>query len=101
MGDMSKIKPLSDKIAILPEELNRKLASGIELPGQALKTSTQTGKVVAVGPGFLLPDGSRVPPGVSVGDKVAFSISAGAEMEVDGVTYILMNEEQILAVLGV
>lgn len=98
---MSNIKPLSDKIAILPDENNRKLSSGIELPTEARKTTTQTGKVVATGPGFLLQDGSRVSPGVSAGDKVAFSIHAGAELEVDGVTYILMNEEQILAVLSV
>jgi len=96
-----RIQPLSDKIAILPDENNRKLSSGIELPSEARKTTTQTGKVVATGPGFLLQDGSRVPPGVSVDDKVAFSIHAGAELEVEGITYILMNEEQILAVLGV
>ena len=93
------MKPLSDKIAILPDELKRTLDSGIELPGEVSKTTTQTGKVVAVGPGFLLPSGGRVPPGVSVGDKVAFSFRAGAELEVDGVIYIIMNEEQILAVV--
>lgn len=98
---MSNIKPLSDKIAILPDENSRKLSSGIELPTEARKTTTQTGKVVATGPGFLLQDGNRVSPGVFEGDKVAFSIHAGAELEVDGVTYILMNEEQILAVLSV
>lgn len=96
---MVNIQPLSDKIAILPHETKRKLSSGIELPGEALKNTTQTGVVVAVGPGFLLPDGGRVTPGVAVGDTVAFSVRAGAELEVDDVTYILMNEEQIFAVL--
>lgn len=95
------IQPLSDKIAILPEEMSNKLPSGIELPTDVRKTSTQTGKVVAVGPGFLLQDGSRVAPSVKVNDKVAFSIHAGAELEVNGITYIIINEEQILAVLSV
>jgi chaperonin GroES len=98
---MSNINPLSDKIAILADPLTRKTASGIELPGEARKTNTQTGVVKAVGPGFLLQDGTRVPPGVSVGDKVAFSIHAGAELEFEDITYILINEEQILATLGV
>jgi len=93
------MKPLSDKIAILPDVNSKKLPSGIELPDNARKTTTQTGKVTAVGPGFLLQSGERVPPGVSVGDKVVFSIHAGAEVEVDDVIYILLNEEQILAVL--
>jgi len=95
------IQPLSDKIAILPDEMSTKLPSGIELPADVRKTNTQTGSVVAVGPGFLLQDGSRVAPSVKVGDKVAFSIHAGAELDTNGVTYIIINEEQILAVLTV
>ena len=94
---MAVIEPLSDKIAILPDKTNQKLASGIELPSEARKTTTQTGEVVAIGPGFLLESGVRVPSNLKVGDKVGFSIHAGAEMEVDGTTYILINEEQILA----
>jgi len=93
------IQPLSDKIAILADVENRTLASGIQLPSEARKTSTQTGIVQAVGPGFLLESGNRVPPSVAVGDRVAFSIHAGADVEVDGKTYILINEEQILAIL--
>jgi chaperonin GroES len=100
-NDMSKIKPLSDKIAVLPNEKKGKLSSGIELPGDAKKTTTQTGVVVAAGPGFLLQDGTRVTPSVKPGDTVAFSIHAGAEIEVDGVMYILINEEQIYASLDV
>jgi chaperonin GroES len=98
---MSNIKPLSDKIAILPDATSRKLESGIELPGNFSKTSTQTGRVVAVGPGFLLQDGTRVPPSVAVGDKVAFSVHSGAELEVEEVTYVILNEEQILAQIAV
>jgi chaperonin GroES len=93
------IQPLSDKIAILADVENKKTASGLVLPTEARKNTTQTGVVKAVGSGFLLDNGTRVPPTVTVGDRVAFSIHAGAELEVDGVTYILINEEQILAIL--
>jgi chaperonin GroES len=93
------IEPLSDKIAILPDVETKKLASGIQLPSEARKTSTQTGVVKAVGPGFLLQSGDRVAPSVKVGDRVAFSIHIGAEVEVGADTYVLVNEEQILAIL--
>jgi chaperonin GroES len=95
-----KIKPLGDRIVVQRSESEEKTAGGILLPDNA-KNKPQKGKVLAVGPGRLLKDGTRRPLQVKVGDKVVFTTWAGDEYkEGRGNTNILlMREEDVLAVL--
>ena len=95
------VQPLGDRVlikSVAEEEGERKLESGIILPGTVKDKgdSTKRGTVVAVGPGRV-DDGERIPIGVSVGDTVLFSW--GEEMQIDGEEYHLVNESNLLAVV--
>jgi chaperonin GroES len=95
-----KIKPLGDRIVIQRSEAQEKTAGGILLP-DAAKNKPQRGKVLAVGAGRLLKDGTRRPLQVKVGDTVLFTMWAGDEYR-EGKTannILLMREEDVLAVL--
>jgi chaperonin GroES len=94
-----KIKPLGDRIVIKRFEAQEKTAGGIVLPDSA-KDKPQKGKVLAVGPGKLVKDGTRRPLQVKVGDTVLFTNWAGDEFkESRGENVLLMREEDVLAVL--
>lgn len=94
-----KLKPLADKVVIEPLESDEKSAGGLYLPDSA-KKKPQTGKVVAVGDGKILDDGSRAKMNVKVGDKVLFSKYGGNEVTVDGDDYTILDEDQIYAILS-
>jgi chaperonin GroES len=94
-----KVVPLGDKVAIKPLEADETTAGGIVLPDSA-RERPQQGRVLSVGDGRLLPDGSRVDHQVSEGDRVLFSRYAGAEVLVDDEEVLIMNEDEILAVFG-
>ncbi|MFN8140587.1 MAG: co-chaperone GroES [Fimbriimonadales bacterium] len=94
-----KLKPLADKVVIEPLESDQKSAGGLYLPDSA-KKKPQTGKVVAVGDGKILDDGSRAKMNVKVGDKVLFSKYGGNEVTVDGDDYTILDEDQIYAILS-
>lgn len=94
-----KLKPLADKVVIEPLESDQKSAGGLYLPDSA-KKKPQTGKVVAVGDGKILDDGSRGKMNVKVGDKVLFSKYGGNEVTVDGDDYTILDEDQIYAILS-
>jgi chaperonin GroES len=94
-----KIKPLGDRIVIRRFEAQEKTAGGILLPDSA-KNKPQKGKVLHVGPGRLLKDGTRQPLQVKEGDVVLFTNWAGDEFkESRGENILLMREEDVLAVL--
>ena len=94
-----KVRPLSDRIVIRRFEAQEKTAGGILLPDTA-KDKPQKGKVLAVGPGRLLKDGTRRPLQVREGDTVLFTNWAGDEFkEAHGDNILLMREEDVLAVL--
>src|SRR5579871_2833871 len=94
-----KVKPLGDRIVIRRFEADEKTAGGIILPDSA-KNKPQKGKVLAVGPGKMLKDGSRRPLQVKEGDTVLFTNWAGDEFKQShGDDVLLMREEDILAVL--
>jgi chaperonin GroES len=94
-----KIKPLGDRIVIKRFEAQEKTAGGIVLPDSA-KDKPQKGKVLAVGPGKLVKDGTRRPLQVKVGDTVLFTNWAGDEFkESRGDNVLLMREEDVLAVI--
>ncbi len=93
------LKPLGDRIIIELVELEEKTASGIVLPDTA-KEKPQEGKVVAVGTGRVLENGERVALEVSVGDNIIFSKYAGTEVKYDGNEYLIVRENDILAIIG-
>jgi chaperonin GroES len=94
-----KIRPLGDRIVIRRFEAQEKTAGGILLPDTA-KNKPQKGKVLHVGPGRLLKDGTRQPLQVKEGDVVLFTNWAGDEFkESRGENILLMREEDVLAVL--
>ncbi len=94
-----KVRPLGDRIVVRREEASGKTAGGILLPDSA-KDKPQKGKVLAVGAGRQLKDGSRKGVQVKVGDKVLFTAWAGDEYkDGQGGNILLMREEDILAVV--
>ncbi|RMH80906.1 MAG: co-chaperone GroES [Acidobacteria bacterium] len=96
---MAKLRPLYDKVVVRRfEEQEQKTASGIIIPDTA-KEKPQMGEVVAVGEGKLLQNGQQVPPKVKVGDRVVFNKYAGTEVELNGEKYLIMSEDEILAIV--
>ncbi|MBV8881769.1 MAG: co-chaperone GroES [Planctomycetaceae bacterium] len=94
-----KLKPLSDHVVIKPLEAEEKTAGGILLPDTAKEKSTR-GEVIAVGGGRTLPNGRTIKPAVSVGDIVLYSKYAGSEIKVDGKELKIVQENEILAIVG-
>jgi chaperonin GroES len=93
-----RLQPLGERIVVQREESEATTAGGIVLPDTA-KEKPARGVVVAVGDGKLLDDGSRAPSQLSEGDRVLFSSYAGETVEVDDVEYLLMREDDVLAVV--
>ncbi|WP_442597646.1 co-chaperone GroES [Neobacillus sp. D3-1R] len=93
------LKPLGDRIVIELVEAEEKTASGILLPDSA-KEKPQEAKVVAVGTGRVLENGERVALEVSVGDRIIFSKYAGTEVKYQGTEYLIIRENDILAIVG-
>jgi len=93
------LRPLGDRIVIELVESEEKTASGIVLPDTA-KEKPQEGKVIAVGTGRVLDSGERVALEVSVGDRIIFSKYAGTEVKFQGTEYLIVRENDILAVVG-
>ncbi|MBE6859915.1 MAG: co-chaperone GroES [Ruminococcus sp.] len=92
------IKPLADRVVIKMTEAEETTKSGIILSGSA-KEKPQIAEIVAVGTGKVTEDGKTVPMTVKVGDKVLSSKYAGTEVKVDGVEYIIIRQDDILAVV--
>lgn len=93
------LKPLGDRIVIELVESEEKSAFGIVLPDSA-KEKPQEGKVLAVGTGRVLDNGSRVELDVQEGDKIIFSKYAGTEVKYQGNEYLILRESDILAIIG-
>ena len=94
-----KLVPLDDRVVLQRLEAEDTTQGGIVLP-DAAKEKPQKGTVVAVGPGRVLDDGSRVGLEVAKGDTVLFGKYAGTEVTVDGEEYVIMKESDLLAVLS-
>lgn len=93
------IRPLGDRVVLKAIAQEQTTKSGIVLPDTA-KEKPQEGEVIAVGSGKTLESGQKAPMEVKVGDKVIFSKYAGTEIKVDGEPVIILNERDILAILG-
>jgi chaperonin GroES len=92
------IKPLGERIVVKPLESEEKTKSGIVLPDTA-KEKPQMGKVLAVGSGKLLDNGEKIALEVKVGDKVLFAKYAGTEVKLDGEEYMVLKENDVLAII--
>ena len=92
-----KLVPLGDRVVLKQDVAEETTKSGIVLAGQT-KEKPQQAEVVAVGPGGVV-DGKEVTMMVSVGDKVIYSKYAGTEVELDGEEYLVVKQNDILAVI--
>lgn len=92
-----KLTPLGDKVVLKQLVAEETTKSGIVIPGQA-KEKPQQAEVIAVGPGGVI-DGKEVTMQVKVGQKVIFSKYSGTEVKLDEEEYIIVRQNEILAVI--
>jgi chaperonin GroES len=93
-----RIEPLGDKVVVKRTEAEESTAGGIVLPESA-QEKPQEGRVLSVGNGKMLEDGTRGNLQVNEGDRVLFSSYAGSEIEIDGGRLLIMSESDILAII--
>ena len=93
-----KIRPLQDRVIVQRIEEEAKTKGGIIIPDTA-KEKPQEGKVIAVGPGKILENGTKTTLDVKVGDKILFGKYSGSEIKIDGEEFIMMREDDILGVI--
>ena len=98
MGKTFGLKPLEDRIAVLPGDEEQATVSGIVIPDTA-KEKPQEGEVMAVGPGRF-EDGQRVPMDVKVGEKVIYSKYGGTEVKVESEEYMILSARDVLAIIS-
>jgi len=89
-------QPLGDRVVIKPLDEEEVTKSGLVLPDTA-REKPQEGEVVAVGPGRVSDDGTRIKMEIKKGDKVVYSKYAGTEFEEDDEDYLIVRESDILA----
>lgn len=92
------VKPIGEKILIKRVESEAKSRGGIVLPDTA-KEKPKEGKIIALGDGRLLKNGERAKFQMKKGDRVIFASYGGTEVKIDGEEYLLMSEDDILAVI--
>ena len=92
------LRPLHDRVIVARKDAETTTASGIIIPDSA-KEKPQEGKVIAVGKGIKKDDGTILPLDVKKGDRILFGKYAGTEITLDGEEYLMMKEDDILAVL--
>ena len=93
-----KIRPLNDKILVKRLEAEERTKGGIVLPDSA-KEKPKEGKVIAVGSGKLLDNGTRAKPQVAVGERILFNSYAGTEVKIEGEEHLILNEDDVLAIV--
>jgi chaperonin GroES len=93
------LRPLHDRILVQRTEEEEQKVGGIIIPDSA-KEKPQQGKVAAVGAGKADKDGKRIPLDVKEGDTILFGKYSGQEVRVDGEDYLIMREDEVLAVLA-
>jgi len=93
-----KARPLHDRVLLRRIEEKEEVKGGIIIPDTA-KEKPMEGEVISAGPGKMMEDGKRSPMDVKAGDRVLFGKYAGTEIKIDDKEYVIMREEEILAVL--
>src|SRR3954469_5925072 len=92
------VRPLHDRIIVQRLEEGEQKIGGIIIPDSA-KEKPQQGKVIAAGAGKSKDDGKRIPMDVKAGDTILFGKYSGQEIKLDGEEYLIMREDEVLAVL--
>ncbi len=93
------VKPLGDKILVKRLEAEEVTKGGIVLPDSA-KEKPKEGRVIEVGPGKVLDDGSRSAMQIKKNDRILFTSYAGTEIKIDGKEFLIMSEDDVLAVVA-
>ena len=91
------LKPLGDRVLVEPLEPEAKSAGGIFLP-EAAQEAPRAGKIIAVGTGHRTDDGTLIPVEVKVGDVVMYTKYGGNEIKLEGKTYLLLDQQSVLAI---
>ena len=94
-----KVRPLGDRVLARRLDVSEEVRGGIIIPDTA-KEKPMEAKVVAIGDGKRLDDGSRAPFEVAVGDTVLIGKYAGTEIKYDGDNYLILKEDEILGIVG-
>jgi chaperonin GroES len=97
-SNLMKVRPLHDRVIVQRLEEEEKTKGGIIIPDSA-KEKPQEGKVIAVGTGKVLENGSKLALDVKVGDKILFGKYSGTEIKIEGEEFLMMREEDILGVI--
>lgn len=92
-----QLKPLGDRLVVKADEKEEKTASGIFLPDTAQEKPLQ-GTVLAAGPGRVLDNGTVQPLEVKAGDKILFGKYSGTEIKLEGESYLILKESEVLGV---
>ena len=93
------VRPLHDRLVVRRIEEKETVKGGIIIPDTA-KEKPQEGEVIAVGNGKVLDSGTKVPMDVKAGDKVLFGKYSGTDIKIDGEEYLILREDEVLAVIG-
>ncbi len=93
----TKIRPLHDRVLVERIEETEKTVGGIIIPDTA-KEKPQQGRVIAVGEGKILENGTRKPLDVKVGDHILFGKYSGSEIKIDDKEYLIMREDEIYGI---
>ena len=93
------VRPLHDSLIVQRIEEKETVKGGIIIPDTA-KEKPQEGKVIAVGNGKILENGTKVPLDVKAGDKILFGKYSGTDIKIDGKEYLILREDEVLAVVG-
>ncbi len=93
------VRPLHDRLLVRRIEEKETVKGGIIIPDTA-KEKPQEGEVIAVGNGKILENGTKVAMDVKAGDRVLFGKYSGTDIKIDGQEYLILREDEVLAVLG-
>ena len=94
----TKIQPLADRVVVRALDDAEEMRGGLYIPDTA-KEKPQQGEILAVGPGKLSDEGTRIAPDVEVGQKVLYGKYSGTEVTVDGEELLILRESDILAII--
>jgi chaperonin GroES len=94
-----KVRPLHDRLLVQRIEESATAKGGIIIPDTA-KEKPQRGKVLAIGNGRILENGTKLPLDVKVGDKILFGKYTGSDIKIDGDEVLILREDEVLAVIG-
>src|SRR5207342_1232207 len=96
---MAKVRPLHDRLLVKRIEEKETIKGGIIIPDTA-KEKPKEGEVIAVGNGKILENGTKLALDVKAGDKILFGKYSGTEIKIDGQEYLILREDEVLAVIG-